>query len=247
MADEQPNIPSAEPGQSDAPVADSTSADAEASPSKSPSWWQRLTGRGNGGPSEDQPSTEESTAAAKASSTFTLTEEELERKVQAETDRREARRAADAKAKQKRELRDKDPWAYAEQERQEEQVGQSGQQLEQFVTTIGTEHDRVSIDPVFLALPEAERERISKLDGAGQGLAGRKLVVSESLKALEKHWKAEGAKDAEARLRRNPAFRKQVLTELRGQSPEPELLPAGGGSESDKTISGLLRDYYHLG
>jgi hypothetical protein len=115
------------------------------------------------------------------------------------------------------------------------------------VTDLGVEHDRVTVDPIFFALPKAEQERILKLEGAGKGLDGRKLVVSESLKALEKHWKAEGAKDAETRLRRNPAFRKQVLSELRGQTPEPEMLPSGSASEADKTVSSLLREYYRLG
>ena len=115
------------------------------------------------------------------------------------------------------------------------------------MTDLGSAHDRVTVDPIFLALPKAEQERILKLDGVGRGLDGRKLVVTESLKALEKHWKAEGAKDAEAKLRRNPAFRKQLLAEARGQTVEPEILSAGSPSEADKNLSGILREYYRLG
>jgi hypothetical protein len=250
MADEQPNTPSTESERPDGPAPDSTSTDAETQPSGSSSnWFQRMFRRGSsaGGDAEGKPGTGESDLPGPSSKALTLTEDELERRIQAETDRRETKRAAEAKARAKRELRDKDPWAYAEEERKEERAHEGSTELATFVTSIGTELDRVSIDPVFLSLPEAERERIQKLDGAGQGLEGRKLVVTESLKALEKHWKAEGAKDAEAKLRRNPAFRKQVLTELRGQTPEPELLPSGSASDADHTVSGLLRDYYRLG
>jgi hypothetical protein len=95
-------------------------------------------------------------------------------------------------------------------------------------------------------LPQEERDRILKLDGAGTGLEGRKLVVKESLRALEKHWRAEGAKEAEVKLRRNTAFRKQVLAEFRGGAVEPELLPGSSGSAADATVSALLRGHYGL-
>jgi hypothetical protein len=201
-------------------------------------------------PKEESESTGAEDAAkadAKSSKTLSLTEEELERRVQAETDRREAKRLADAKVRQRKELRKTDPWAYAEQDEQAEQAEQSEQQLTEFFSNIGREHDKVSIDPLFEVLPKEERERILGLDGAGKGLEGRRLVVTEAMKALEKHWRAEGAKDAESKLRRNPAFRKQVLAEGRGTTAEPELLPAGSASETDRTVSALLRKHYQLG
>jgi hypothetical protein len=248
MADEQPNTPSVEPEQSDAAVSDASSTEGERTSSESPSWWRRIFDRRPGGAVEDEPADDaEPPTPEPVSSKLSLTQEELDRRVQAETDRREAKRLADARAQRKRELRETDPWAYAEEEKKEEQAAVGTFQLEQFVTNVGAEHDRVTIDPIFLALPKAEQDRIQKLEGAGRGLEGRKLVVRESLKALEKHWKAEGAKDAETKLRKNPAFRKQVLGEVRGQTPEPELLPAGSASEADKTVSDLLRTYYRLG
>jgi hypothetical protein len=189
----------------------------------------------------------EDSSNASAPSALTLTQEELDRRVQAETDRREARRAQAARAQARRELRDTDPWQYAEQERKEEEAQVSGIQVQSFLQNIGVEHDRVSIDPLFLALPKEEQQRIQNLPMAGQGLAGRKLVVTETLKALEKHWKAEGAKDAENKLRRNQAFRKQVLAESRGQIADPDLLPAVSASEADRTVSALLRRHYNLG
>jgi hypothetical protein len=244
MQPEQPNTPSTDVQTPDAAVAE-TSSD-EQSEGSSPGWWQRLFGRT--ATEETSINARDAKDADSASQSLSLTAEELERKVQAETDRREAKRAADAKKAARRELREKDPWAYAEEERREEQVAESTTGVQQFFSNIGTAHDRVSIDPLVEALPQAERERILALEGAGTGLEGRKLVVTKALESLQKHWKAEGAKEAEVRLRRNPAFRKQVLNEGRTTAVEPDLLPgAASSSKSDGAVSGLLRDYYHVG
>ena len=243
MADEQPNTPSEEPQTTDASASESSSAEPDSQPSR-PSWWANLFRR-RGDP-EVGPQGEDS-ATERASSAPTLSQEELDRRVQAEADRREARRAQAQRAQARRELRDTDPWQYAEQERAEEQQSLTQGQIQGFLQTIGVEHDRVSIDPLFLALPKAEQQRIQNLEGAGRGLQGRRLVVTETIKALEKHWKAEGAKDAENKLRRNQAFRKQLLAEARGEGTDPDVLPAISSSEADRTVSSLLRRHYNLG
>jgi len=243
MADEQPNTPSAEPQAVDASASEPSSVEPESKDS-SPHWWQRMfLRRGDADPAESSPDS----AAESASSTLTLTQDELDRRIQAETDRREAKRAQTQNVERRRQLRDSDPWAYAEEERKAEKQNEGNQALQDFLGNIGVEHDKISIDPLFLALPKAEQERIRKIDGAGTGLVGRKLVVDEALQALEKHWRAEGAKDAEQRLRRNQAFRKQLLAEARGQTVEPDLLPPISASESDRTVSALLRKHYHMG
>jgi hypothetical protein len=204
-----------------------------------PKWWQRLMGRRE----EPEPEAAEPEPSAETQK-LVLNEQELERRIQAETDRREAKRLRDAKAAERRKLRDEDPWKYAEEERKAEEVAASDAGIMQLFANVGVEHDKVTIDPIFVKLPESERERILKLEGAGRGLEGRKLIVDETLKALEKHWKAEGARDAEARLRRNSAFRKQVLAEIRGDVPEPELLPSGppsNGRTSSQEVNDMLR------
>lgn len=243
MADEQPNTPSAETQETDVSASESGSSEQEGKAS-SPSWWRNLFHRRGDPEPEPEPSDQ---PTASAPSAVTLTQEELDRRVQAETDRREARRLQAQRAQARRELRDTDPWQYVEQERAEEQQMLTQGQVQGFLQNIGVEHDRVSIDPLFLALPKAEQQRIQNMEGAGHGLQGRKLVVTETLKALEKHWKAEGAKDAENKLRRNQAFRKQLLAEARGQSTDPDLLPAVSSSEADRTVSSLLRKHYNLG
>jgi len=177
-----------------------------------------------------------------------LTQEEFDRPVQAETDRREAKRMAEAERAARRKLRDDDPFAFAEQDRKAEEAQTSQHNIQALFGSIGVEHDKVSIDPILHTLSETERKRILGLEGAGLGLDGRKLIVTEAMKSLEKHWRAEGAKDAEARLRKNPAFRKQILAESRGQQVEPELLPGtGDGAAADHSVSALLRSHYRLG
>lgn len=249
MPNEQPNTPSADVQTSDvaATAASSDEQRAEQSSEKGPSWWDRIMRRPSGAQETADASGDQAQAGG-ASSPVTLTQEQLDRKIQAETDRREAKRAKEAKDADRRRLRDEDPWAYAEQERLAEKTGEANGALEKFFESIGTEHDRVSIDPVMHAIPDTERKRIMALEGAGRGLDGRKLVVGEALKVLEKHWRAEGEKAAEARLRRNPAFRKQVLSESRGGTRmEPELLPAVGASSTGSSVSALLRERYGIG
>jgi hypothetical protein len=200
---------------------------------------QRLFRNGRG--SQELEPEEQPEPTPQPSSAITLTQEELDRRIQAETDRREAKRHAQGLAERRRKLRDEDPWAFAEEERKAEQIAQLDQQNGEILGNIGATHDRFTVDPVVLALPQAERNRIMAIEGAGLGLEGRKLIVEEGLKALEKHWKAEGAKDAEDKLRRNPAFRKQVLNEFRRGMSEPEFIGSGVPSANDKNVSNLLR------
>lgn len=243
MQPEQTNTPSPDVQSPD--VAADESVSDERREGSSPGWWSRLFNRG--GSEEAQDASGESKATSSASQELKLTEEELQRRIQSETDRREMLRRQEAKRQARKELRDKDPWAYAEEERKEEAVAEQTNGTRDFFANIGTAHDRVSIDPLVEALPKPEVERIMKLEGAGTGLEGRKLVVNEALKALEKHWRAEGAKDAEGKLRRNPAFRKQVLNEGRATAVEPDLLPGAASNGDGEGVSALLRDYYHVG
>lgn len=240
MADEQPNIPLEGAQAPDATTSESVSDESRTEPSQS--WWSKLFHRPQEATAEDgeQSSTDAPSEAKKP------TQEELERRVQSEVDRREAQRIAREKAEQKRKLRDEDPWAYAQQEREAEKNAEQNTSVQTFFQNVGVQHDRIAIDPLMEALPVSERDRIMKIEGAGRGLEGRKLVVDEALKSLARHWKAQGEKEAEAKLRRNSAFRKQVLAEHRGDFQEPELLPAFSGSSTDRKVSEILRGYYGL-
>ena len=234
MQPSQPEPSSVEPSPD---VQAPAEAGSESTPPASRNFLQRLfRGRGSQeSESQDQAETAERPA-------ITLTQEELDRRVQAETDRREAKRLEAARAAERRRLRDEDPWAYAEQDRQAEQVAGTDQQVSTLFAQIGAQHDRYALDPLVMALPADEQKRILAMQGAGVGLDGRKLIVTEGLKALEKHWKEEGQKEAEQRLRRNPAFRKQVLGEFRRGMPEPEYIGSGSPSQADKDVSNILRN-----
>ena len=238
MADEQPTVSSGQQTEADAQSTPPSSEPVEETPSTS--WWSRMWRRGG---TEVSDTEQETARAEQASPVLQLTQEELDRRVQAETDRRETKRAKEAQEAQRRKLRDEDPWQYAENERKAEQATVAGEQVNSLLAQIGAAHDQHTIDPLITALSEGERKRILALEGAGQGLDGRKLIVTETLKALEKHWKAEGAKEAELKLRGNAAFRKQLLAESRSGLSEPEFLPSGNGSEGGGlTVSNLLRN-----
>lgn len=238
MQPQQPEAPS-EPQASPDTQSQPAPSEQSESPSQTGSWFRRLWRRGDD--VEETDSNQEASGEGRTSERISLTQEELDRRVQAETDRRESKRLNEARAAERRRLRDEDPWAYAEQDRSAEQMANSNAQVSTLFQQIGAEHDKYSLDPLVMSLPEAERARILKLQGAGVGLDGRKLIVEEGLKALEKHWKAEGAKDAEDKLRRNPAFRKQVLGEFRRGMAEPEFIGSGPTSEAEHNVSNILR------
>jgi hypothetical protein len=243
MQPEQPNTPSQDTEAAPDAAAQEPRSD-ESKEGSSPRWWQRMFNRT---PTEIASGDGDEDTQDGTSRPLTLSQEELDRRVQAETDRREAKRAQEARVAQRRRLRDEDPWAYAEQERQAEQHEVSSGAMQGFLATVGTEHDKVAIDPLVEALPKEERERILKLEGAGQGLAGRKLLVGEALKSLQRQWKAEGEREAERKLRGNNAFRKQVLRDSRSDVAEPELLPALSSSAADAKVSDILRGFYGMG
>lgn len=205
----------------------------------SPSWWQRMTSRLHH--EEEAPSSEEPQAAAEPDRR-TLTDTELQRLIQSEADRREAARNKSARDAERKRLRDEDPWALAEMERQEEHQAVQETQVNEVMQGIAQIHDSVTLVPMLEILEPAEKERLLQLPGAGLGVDGRKLLTVETLKSLEKHWRAEGAKEAEAKLRRSPTFRKQVMSELNGGFSSPEPLPSGSATRNNGRSSQEVND-----
>lgn len=245
----------------DAVQAEPRSTEAVESPqTDKPSFWNRLFG---GSKTESKASDSEAEgdagSAADASSsdqqTLTLTQAELDRRVQAETDRRAAKAQREASEKAERDRREAierkldpaspeyDPYAGTEEQAQIKAAESTAQQFTGLLHDVGKQHDSATLDVLVGALPESERERIFKLEGAGVGLDGRKLIVSEGLKALEKHWKAQGAKEAEAKLKGDPIFRKRVFTEHRGDVEEPELVVGTPTRNGGDFMDNIFRDY----
>jgi hypothetical protein len=235
----QPETPSPVEPPSDAAAAPEERSEQGTQVSNDQNWFRRLWRRGS---PEPEPQDAPATNVDRVSDAVTLTQEEFDRRVQAEADRREAARNDRARSDRRRKLRDENPWQYAEEDRNAETVQAANQQVGDFFASVSREHDKYSLDPIVEALTDADRKRILELEGAGHGLEGRKLIVTEGLKALEKQWKADGARDAEDRLRKNPAFRKQLLNEIRRNGVrEPELI-SGTASSGDQSISNLLRE-----
>jgi hypothetical protein len=192
---------------------------------------------------------------APATKLLTLTEEELnqrvEREAQSRRDREVARQNRLAQEAERRRLRDEDPWQYAQNDKEREDLEKlRAEQTQQALTTlgqVGRMHDAVSIDPVVNALPAAERKRILELPNAGQGLPGRKLIVDEALKTYGRLEYERGYREAQAKLKKDPVFRKSVLHELRGIYDEPELYPGQGAPTEglgDDNVSTILRRQY---
>lgn len=261
MQPQQPTTP--EPAAVDAaPIEE---APEEASSSSKSSTWHNLFGLLPGKkPSAD--ATTEGTAdetpgggQAPSPKTLTLTEEELSRRIQAETDRREAKRQRDTSAQAEQNRRaaierkldpnspDYDPYAGSEERAVLQAAERSNEQFVGFIHNVQQQHDAATLDVVMGALPKPEQDRILKIEGAGVGIEGRKLIISEALRALEKRWRAEGRQAAESGLREDPIFRKRVFTEHRGDADEPELLPANGGvNHSGDFMTMLQSDYRKL-
>lgn len=210
----------------------------------SPGWWQRMTSRVF---HREEPleSSEEPDPAAAGSPQRMLTQTDIDRLVQSETDRRVAAHNKALRDEERRRLRDEDPFAYADQERQQEAAQAQDGQLNELLQGIGVAHDEVTLKPLMAALEPAEYERLMQLPNAGVGGDGRKLLTTEALRSLEKRWKADGAREAEAKLRKNPTFRKQVMSEFNGGISGPELLPSGsvarGNGRSSEEVNQLLR------
>lgn len=101
------------------------------------------------------------------------------------------------------------------------------------LTEIWQMHDRLSIDPALARLDEATAGQLRA--SVGPGLEGRQAMVEAVLDA----YKSKVSTETEARLRKDPRFRKQVLAEARGgylpdvpPDDEPQVFANGVGHRS---------------
>ena len=234
----------------------------EAPPKTDGSWLQRFLRPGTPGPAEKAPEPASGSAPGGPSGsqetpeteppspwTAPASREEEERRVQAEVDRRAARaqkqQAQQTRAQQRavleqqeREARQTD--VYKATELREQLDAMAAQ--EQFVAGLVGAYDQSTLDPLVGALPEAERGAL--LQDAPTGMEGRKALVEKAVAAI----KAQGAREAEARLRKSAAFRKQVLADWRrgahgdDDAPEePELVSGTNGHRSGGDMNSWLR------
>jgi hypothetical protein len=164
--------------------------------------------------------------------------------VQAEVDRRDAVRRQRAQQQQERELRQKDPQAYAQLKEQQDQQQNAAGGLSDALMLLSKQFDDAAITPLVKALDEKVRETVLK--DPGHGIEGRRTIVTRAVEALKKaaydEGFAKGKESAQKTLRRSTAFRKELLTELRGEEDEPELAPASGnGVGGDWSMNDWMR------
>lgn len=223
----------------------SQSADEQSQPSLFDRLFRRKAGtdaQTGAGATDDKDGEAATKPKPEAPNTNQVSTEELERRVQAEVDRRESKRQAAAQREQLRSLRANDPVRYAEAMEQQEQQQESAASFGSMLGDLAHQFDSALLDPVVSLLPNDEQQKI--IQAAGAGIEGRKAIVGQALKSLEAKWKAEGAKEAEANLRKNGSFRKQLLVELRGTQDEPDVIPSGQ-SASPVDMNTLIRNMGH--
>ena len=113
----------------------------------------------------------------------------------------------------------------------EEQVDAMEQQ-EAFVRGVVENYDRVSIDPIMLALPESDRAAL--MADLPDGLDGRKQLVTAALSRLEAVWRADerrklgrgGAPSPSAKATPNGAVNGRLRGGGAGDGPTPAPAPA---------------------
>lgn len=221
-----------------------TSQPAESRPSRSQQWDEANAelrrGRRPKEAKEEAPAAEESPKADEEPSEAPASrperdEKDFERRVQAEVDRREAVRTQRAEAQRERDLRRTNPQEYARLKEQQEAQNATVDNLTGALKMLSAQFDDATVTPLVQALDENLRAEVLK--DPGHGMDGRKEIVKRAVAALKKASYEEGVKkgkeEAQRSLRRNPSFRKELLTELRGTEDEPELASASGSSRND--------------
>jgi hypothetical protein len=209
------------------------------------SWLDRLLGRTHEPEPEASPEPPEEPAAQKPdpSAPRSYTQDELARLVQAEADRRDAKRLREHQDAERRRLRREDPFAYAEQDEQHEQQQQSAQQFGNQIATIAGSIDRAVLDPLLERVPDKVRAKLFEDPTMGVGLEGRKALVTKALSELERDWKAQGRAEASEKLLDDPIHQKKVLARVRGEPDyeEPENVPGTPARTSSRDVNAILR------
>jgi hypothetical protein len=174
------------------------------------------------------------------------------RAIQSEIDRRVARankqrdeqgrfvrqQRVEGLKQQARQARQTDVYKAAELEEQVDAL----QQQEAFVRGLVEHYDRVSIDPIMQALPEADRAPL--LADLPDGLEGRAQLVRAALRRLEQIWRADEARKLRggAQRKRENAVRRVTTAEDDG---EPELVAGiGRGRNGKPSMNDWLRSQF---
>jgi hypothetical protein len=111
------------------------------------------------------------------------------------------------------------------------------------VKELGDNYDARLLQPVFKLLPEPVQDKlIAECPAHLFGLAQREWILNHTIEELKSQFAKEAEAKARDALRKNPAFRKELLNEARGGLPEPELVqPSANGSSVSRDMNTWLR------
>lgn len=174
---------------------------------------------------------------------------ELPRLTQAEADRREDRRKKAEERARLKELPDKDPYAAAsalkDMLNNEDEIATTHAMRMQIYGGALDQFDAAVLDPITSALPKAEATKL--IQRGINTIEDRTKYVTDGLKIYRAEAIKEGAALERERLKKDPAFRKEVLAEARagGGVAEPETIMGtptdGGPRDPNTTMNTLIR------
>jgi len=156
--------------------------------------------------------------------------------VNAEANRREARHQAQLDRERRRQLREADPIAYAEEDREREAVeAAQAAQRERMGQTLAY-YDQHTLLPFLNGLPPEVVEQLRAETGGGvEGLEGRQRLVARAQELWADRIRAEERQRGAPRPGRSDPIsralqKQQLLREAEADpTPEPEVLGPGGG------------------
>lgn len=203
-------------------------------------------------PSSESTSADEFSTSIAPDEVLTFkTKEERDRYIQSEVDRRESVRAQRAAEQAKRDERRRklqdDPYTAAAEILNEMDQGEESTKQVQERATIAqqvlTSLDQKVLDKFFLKLPAADQKAVLSETSHMAGIDARGEVADRILDRLTKHLESEALKKAEARLRGNPSFIKQMMTEVRGDRDEPEVVSGAPNGAKAFDMNSFLRGH----
>lgn len=176
---------------------------------------------------------------------------ELPKRVQAEADRRDDKRAKIEKRQGLRQKAESDPYAAADELKKmldsEDEMQTTQAMRMQIYGGALAEFDAAVLDQVTAALPKTEAQRL--IQKGVNTVPQRREFVVEGLKILRAEAIKEGSGIAREQLKKDPAFRKELLAELRANRgvAEPEVLDGSlsdnGPRDPNTVMNTLIRGF----
>lgn len=175
-----------------------------------------------------------------------VTKEDHDRAVQSEVDRRDAVRLQRQRNEERLRLRKEDPEAFISLEDQEKAAQEAATGIASKVIDV---YDTEILTPLLARLPDEKRAEIAATINS---VDSRKAAAEAVLKHIEddafKRGQEEGEKKANAKLRQNPAVRKELLVELRGDQDGLDNVEGAGSStpvSTNAAVNNWLRQSVH--